>query len=97
MDFDMSIVSTHFDDSYCLEALRKVRLHAPDTALVCVRAVPFASALGEATVDVLRAACEEIGVHLFLDLVAAPDDAAAREALRDLLQSAVTAGPVPLQ
>src|ERR687896_462840 len=49
--FDLVVIGCHFDGSHAIEAVKTARWHAPDVPLACVRAAPFSSSLGEATLS----------------------------------------------
>ena len=82
--FDLAVVGSHFDSSRAIEALKTVLLNAPQVPLVCVRASPFDSTLGEATLAAFEAAAEEIGVDCYVDVLKFPDDAAGNARVRAL-------------
>ena len=82
--FDLVVVGSHFDGSRTIEALKTVRLHAPQVPLACVRAAPFCNPLGEATLAALQAAAEELGIDCFVDVLQFPDDDAGNAGVRAL-------------
>jgi hypothetical protein len=84
--YDLVIVGQLFDDSRAIEAVRAALLHAPRVPLVCVRAAPFRSALGDAAIEAFHAAAEELGAECFIDVLRFPDDADGNARVRALIE-----------
>jgi hypothetical protein len=84
--FDLIIVGCHFDDSRAIDAVKTALLNAPSVPLACVRAAPFSSALGEATLSAFHAAAEELGADCFIDVLQFPDDAYGNARVREMLE-----------
>jgi hypothetical protein len=84
--FDLVIVGCMFDGSRAIEAIRMAKLHAAHVPLACVRAAPFSTALGEATLSAFHAAAEELGADCFVDLLQFADDVEGNSRVRTLLE-----------
>lgn len=84
--YDLIIVGHLFDDSRAIEAARAALLHAPRVPLVCVRAAPFQSVLGDAAIDAFHAAAEELGAECFIDVLQFPDDGEGNARVRLLIE-----------
>lgn len=85
--FDMIVVTVHFDDSRMFDLLRY--LQASDRhgnrPLVCVRSQRFTSPT--ISIEGLEIATKALGCTLFLDLTWYADDANGRSAVRRLLEA----------
>src|SRR5918999_4732106 len=84
--YDLVIVGQLFDDSRAIEAVRTALRQAPRVPVVCVRAAPFQSALGEAAICAFRAAAEELGAECFIDVLQFPDDPEGDARVRTLIE-----------
>jgi hypothetical protein len=87
--FNLVIVGCHFDGSRAIEAVNTALMHAAGARIVCVRAAPFCSSLGEATLAAFHAAAEALGVDGFLDVLQFPDDPGGNARVRALLERLV--------
>jgi DNA-binding response OmpR family regulator len=84
--FDMIVVTVHFDDSRMFDLLRYLQSsgrHA-NRPLVCVRSQHFVSPA--ISIEGLEIAAKTLGCTLFLDLTWYADDADGRSAVRQLLE-----------
>jgi CheY-like chemotaxis protein len=83
--FDMVLVSVHFDESRMFDLLRHLQASGRQTncAVVCTRSYRFMSPA--ISIDGLGVAIKAFGCNLFLDLTKYPDDAQGNAAIRKLL------------
>lgn len=84
--FDMIVVSVHFDDSRMFDLLRYLQSSGRhgNRPLVCVRSQRFTSPA--ISIEGLEIATKALGCTLFLDLTWYADDANGRSAVRQLLE-----------
>jgi DNA-binding response OmpR family regulator len=84
--FDMIVVTVHFDDSRMFDLLRylQARGRHGNRPLVCVRSQRFTSPA--ISIEGLEIATKALGCTLFLDLTWYADDANGRSAVRQLLE-----------
>jgi PleD family two-component response regulator len=80
-DFDVLVISVHFDDSRMFDLLREVRTGArKDMPIVCVREPGLGfTAISSHTLEVT---CRALDANVFLDLATMNDDAKRDAALR---------------
>lgn len=83
---DMLIVGSHFDESTAVAALERVLARGETFPVVCVRGMPFATKLGQPTVEALRIASSELGAQHFIDLLQYPDDENGNACVRAMLE-----------
>jgi hypothetical protein len=83
---DMLIVGSHFDESTAVAALERVLARGETFPVVCVRGMPFATKLGQRTVEALRMASSELGAPHFIDLLQYPDDEKGNARVRAMLE-----------
>jgi DNA-binding response OmpR family regulator len=84
--FDMLVVTVHFDDSRMFDLLRYLQSSGRhgNRPLVCVRGQQFVSPA--ISIEGLEIAAKTLGCTLFLDLTWYADDASGRSAARRLLE-----------
>ena len=89
--FDMIVVSVHFDDSRMFDLLRYLQASGchGNRPLVCVRSQRFTSPA--ISIEGLEIATKALGCTLFLDLTWYADDANGRSAVRQLLEHLLSA------
>jgi hypothetical protein len=87
--FDLVVVGSHFDGSRGIDAIKAARMHAAHVPLACVRAVPFGSRLGDATLAAFRTAAEELGADCFVDVLQLPENAEGNARVRGMLERLV--------
>jgi PleD family two-component response regulator len=88
-DFDLLIISVHFDDSRMFDLLRQVRTHGRNKAIpiICVREPGFGfTAISSRTLEVT---CRALDANAFIDLTKIKDEeernAVLRRAVKELL------------
>jgi chemotaxis response regulator CheB len=84
--FDLMIVGAHFDASTALQLLQEVMRRKIACPVVCVRAVSFDSGLGQGAFEAFNAACEELGAHEVMDLLAFPEGPEGNGRIRRMLE-----------
>ena len=87
--FDLVVVGSHFDGCRAIDAIKIARTHAADVPLACVRATPFCTPLGDATLAAFRSAAEELGADCFVDVLQFPDNAEGDARVRGMLERLV--------
>jgi hypothetical protein len=83
---DMLIVGAHFQESGAVAAIEQVLLRDETIPVVCIRARPFATPLGQPAVDALRIATRALGASNFIDLLEYPDDERGNARVRRMLE-----------
>ena len=84
--YDVVVVGHLFDGSRAIEAVKTALLHARRVPLVCVRAAPFQTALGEAAICAFQAAAEELGADCFIDVLQFSDDRHGNARVRAMIE-----------
>ena len=83
---DMLIVGAHFQESSAVAAIEQVLSRDETIPVVCIRATPFATPLGQPAVDALRMATRALGASNFIDLLEYPDDERGNARVRRMLE-----------
>jgi CheY-like chemotaxis protein len=85
-DFDLLVISVHFDDSRMFDLLREARTDARNNGIpiVCVREPGLGfTAISSQTLEVT---CRALDANVFLDLATMNDDGGRNEALRAAIE-----------
>ena len=94
-DFDLLIISVHFDDSRMFDLLRQVRVEGRNKGvpIICVRepGLGFTAVSG----NTLEVTCRALDASVFLDLARMKDDEERNTALSSAVNSLLS--PTPLQ
>jgi hypothetical protein len=90
--YDAVVVGHFFDDSRAIEALAAARQDAPRAPLVCVRAVPFSCALGDAAISAFQAAAQQLGARCFIDVLQFADNPEGNGRVRSIVERAAALG-----
>jgi DNA-binding NtrC family response regulator len=91
-DFELLVISVHFDDSRMFDLLREARTDARnrDIPIVCVREPRHGfTAISSHTLEVT---CRALDANLFLDLASLNDDAQRAAALRAAIEGLLPKG-----
>jgi CheY-like chemotaxis protein len=88
-DFDLIMIDAAFDGCNAIEALGHSLRNRKHATIVSVRAQALCGKLGHGTREAFRAACGELGVDCFLDLLEFPEDAAGNARVRKMLERLV--------
>ena len=91
-DFDLLVISVHFDDSRMFDLLRQVRIEGRNKGIpvVCVREPGLAfTAVSAHTLEVT---CRALEANAFLDLASLKDDEERNAALRAAIDGLVKGG-----
>ncbi len=84
--YDLVVIGHLFDGSRAIEAVKTTLLHARHVPLVCVRAAPFETTLGDAAICAFQAAAEELGAECFIDVLQFPDDGEGNAHMRRIIE-----------
>ena len=92
---DMLIVGAHFQESSAVVAIEQLLSRDEAIPVVCIRATPFATPLGQPAVDALRMATRALGASNFIDLLEYPDDERGNARVRRMLERLLPRGQRP--
>ena len=91
--FDVIVVGVYVLESRAIEVLRRLRVLAPSTAVICVRAAEPRYAMRGATLRAFRLASEQLGACGLVDFLAYPDNRSGNASIQAAIERLISRCP----